>query len=62
MDWINVHYDEEFALKFGGRNSLPQLFLIDEKGTIIYNRSSAKETDYINLLTLNKILEGELNK
>lgn len=62
LDWINVHYDEEFALKFGGRNSLPQLFLIDEKGTIIYNRISSNETDYVNLATLNKILERELDK
>ena len=62
LDWINVHYDEVFALKFGGRNSLPQLFLIDEKGTIIYNRISSNETDYVNLATLNKILERELDK
>lgn len=62
LDWINVHYDEEFAFKFGGRNSLPQLFLIDEKGTIIYNRISSNETDYVNLATLNKILESELDK
>jgi thiol-disulfide isomerase/thioredoxin len=62
LDWINVHYDEEFALKFGGRNSLPQLFLIDAKGTIIYNRISSNETDYVNLATLNKILESELDK
>lgn len=62
LDWINVHYDEEFALKFGGRNSLPQLFLIDEKETIIYNRISSNETDYVNLATLNKILESELDK
>ena len=62
MDWINVYQDEKIASSFGGRNMLPQLFLIDNTGNIIYNRSSGKEVDYVNLKTLNEMLEKKLGK
>jgi len=62
MDWINVYRDEELASNYGGTAALPKLFLIDRTGTIIYNRSSGKETDFINLRVLNDLLQKELGK
>ncbi len=38
MNWINVFEDEQLTKKYGGASALPQVFLIDTKGTIIYNR------------------------
>lgn len=62
MDWSNVHFDEKFASDFGGYKALPALFLINDKGIIVYNKQSSKEVDHVKLTTLNEILEKELEK
>lgn len=59
-DWVNVYNDPELERKFGGAGAIPQLFLIDPNGKIIYNRSF-KETDYEKLARLNEILKQRLD-
>ena len=51
-DWNDIYRDFDFTKKFGGVAAIPQLFLIDPYGKIIYNRSF-KETDYEKLARLN---------
>ena len=58
-NWANIYNDTHFGKLFGGTTAIPQLFLIDPNGKIIYNRSF-KETDYDNLTRLNKILKEKL--
>lgn len=58
-NWINVYRDFDFTKKFGGVSAIPQLFLIDPDGKIIYNRNF-KESDYEKLTRLNQILKGKL--
>jgi thiol-disulfide isomerase/thioredoxin len=58
-DWANIYQDAHLEKLFGGVVAIPQLFLIDLNGNIIYNRSF-KETDYDNLTRLNKILQEKL--
>ncbi|MEO7049282.1 MAG: TlpA disulfide reductase family protein [Ferruginibacter sp.] len=57
--WANVYRDFDFTKKFGGSGAIPQLFLIDPNGKIIYNRSF-KEDDNEKLSRLNKILKERL--
>lgn len=59
MDWTNIYQDIKLRTKFGANNSLPQLFLIDTKGNIIYNRSM-DETDFTKLKQLNYILKKQI--
>ena len=58
-DWNNIYRDFNFTKLFGGATAIPQLFLIDPDGKIIYNRGF-KETDYNNLARLKKILKAKL--
>jgi thiol-disulfide isomerase/thioredoxin len=58
-DWINIYRDFNFTKKFGGVAAIPQLFLINREGKIIYNRNF-KETDYEKLTRLNQILKEKL--
>ena len=54
-----IGMDVDFTKKFGGVSAIPQLFLIDPNGKIIYNRNF-RETDYEKLTRLNQILKGKL--
>jgi len=54
MNWINVHNRRDICQIYGSDISLPQLYLIDRNGTIVYSR--LKMEDY-NLDKLNKLIE-----
>jgi thiol-disulfide isomerase/thioredoxin len=43
MDWINVINQPEICQAFGSDMGIPQLFLINEKGMIIYPRSGSED-------------------
>lgn len=58
--WDNVYNDPEFERKFGGTGAIPQLFLIDPNGKIIYNRNF-KPSDDEKLDRLNAILKERLD-
>lgn len=56
LDWnVNIHYDETIRKKYGV-SSLPMLFLIDDKGRIIYNRKT-DETQFTELVVLKKLIK-----
>ena len=55
MNWVNIFYDEDISKKFGV-SSLPMLFLIDDKGRVVYSRKS-DETSYTKLGVLRKIID-----
>lgn len=57
--WVNVYKDADLVKKFGGAVSIPQLFLIDPLGKVIYNRSYIL-VDNEKLSRLNKILKEEI--
>ncbi|WP_216823453.1 thioredoxin domain-containing protein, partial [Niastella vici] len=58
MNWIQVFGDNRL---FGslGKGGVPQLYLIDKKGHIIYNRATTKD---FSMILLRKILSEKLNK
>ena len=45
MDWINVFGRYDFCKVYGGDKSLPQVYLIDKNGAIVYSRSILKDYD-----------------
>lgn len=58
-DWVNTYNSADLERKFGGVAAIPQLFLIDPKGQIIYNRNF-KPIDNDKLTRLNKILKERI--
>lgn len=54
-EWTNIYRNFGFTKNFGGVVAIPQLFLINAEGKIIYNRNF-KEIDYEKLTRLNQIL------
>ena len=63
MDWIHIYLDKSLPLKFGVNGSgLPQLFLFDDQGQLLYNLSSGKETNTEALELLVSILRKKLGK
>jgi len=58
-DWINVYNSTDLEKKFGGVTAIPQLFLIDPKGKIVYNRNF-NPIDNNTLTRLNQILKKDL--
>ena len=57
--WVNVYKDADLVKKFGGAVAIPQLFLIDPMGKVIYNRSY-NLADNEKLSRLNRILKEQL--
>lgn len=45
MNWINIFNDNDLINKYGKKKSLPQIYLIDQEGKIIYSREEAKDFD-----------------
>lgn len=43
IDWINVFNQPEICRAFGSEMGIPQLFLLNEKGIIIYSRSASAD-------------------
>ncbi|HVB03350.1 MAG TPA: TlpA disulfide reductase family protein [Chitinophagaceae bacterium] len=60
MTWTQIYNDKNLIIKFGGVTSLPQLFLINEQGQIIYNRNVSKNGASANLNHLNALLQNSL--
>jgi thiol-disulfide isomerase/thioredoxin len=54
MHWINIYNDERLINQYGKTRSLPQVYLIDKDGRIIYSREEDKDYD---LSMLRKIIE-----
>lgn len=55
MDWINIFFNWDMINAYGGYKGVPQVYLIDKAGKIIYNRS---EDSDVGLTKLNGILKG----
>lgn len=45
MNWINIPYNPDLINRFGEIQSIPQVFLIDKSGRIIYSRAENKDFD-----------------
>jgi thiol-disulfide isomerase/thioredoxin len=61
MDWVHIYFDKTIPRKFGVNGSgLPQLFLFDNEGRLLYNQSSGKETNTETLEVLISILRKKL--
>lgn len=58
IEWVNVENRFDFCNAFGLDKGIPQLFLIDKNGFIIYSRNALQDFD---LKILEKILEKILN-
>ena len=58
-DWVNIFNSTDLEKKFGGVTAIPQLFLIDPKGKIVYNRNF-NPIDNNTLTRLNQILKKDL--
>ncbi len=54
MIWTNIPYDPAMIAKFGNFRSIPQVFLMDRAGKIIYSRVENKD---FNLRLLKRIVE-----
>lgn len=59
MLWNNVLNDKNLITKLGGAVEVPQLFLFNQNGVLIYNRNYRKDTDS-KLPILNKILKENM--
>lgn len=53
--WTNIFFDKDLVMKLGNAVSVPQLFLFDSTGKLIYNRTYRNDTDK-KLPILKKIL------
>lgn len=45
MNWINIFNDNDLINKYGKKQLLPQIYLIDQEGKIIYSKEEAKDYD-----------------
>ena len=52
MDWINVYGRNDFCRVYGADKGVPQIYLIDKDGTIIYSRSIFKDYELEKLTTI----------
>lgn len=52
MDWINVYGRYDFCKVYGADKGIPQVYLIDKNGTIVYSRSIFKDYDLNKLSTI----------
>lgn len=52
MDWINVPRDKETYYRYGYKNYIPQVYLIDNKGQIVYSRNEENDIDLVKLRRL----------
>lgn len=59
MNWINIFGNIDDLFKTYGVRAIPQLFLIDDKGLIIYSRDEEQDFDS-KLIILKKVLEEKL--
>lgn len=62
MNWTNVYRDMDLIALFGGAQAIPQLFLINKKGMVVYNRERSAENDPEKLTTLKSIIAHELHQ
>ena len=56
MDWVNIINDPIMESVFGNPQDIPQVYLIDKQGKIIYSRTEEKDYDLNKLFTLIKSL------
>ena len=52
MDWINVYGRYDFCKVYGADTGIPQVYLIDKNGTIVYSRSIFKDYELKKLSTI----------
>jgi thiol-disulfide isomerase/thioredoxin len=52
MNWINIINDPVIEAAYGNNPALPQVYLIDKKGKIIYSRTEAKDYELKKLLSI----------
>jgi thiol-disulfide isomerase/thioredoxin len=57
MNWINIFHDIEIENIFLKNSAIPQVYLIDPKGMLIYSRDEEKDYD---LQKLKKILKNDI--
>jgi len=56
MNWINILNDPFVCSAYGNKRELPQVYLIDKKGKIIYSRSEENDVDLRKLFDIVKKL------
>lgn len=44
-NWVNVYNDRELYFRYGYKNYIPQVYLIDKKGQIVYCRNEENDID-----------------
>ncbi len=59
MDWINVYGRRDLCRLYGSDLGLPQLYLVDKKGVIVYSRSKMEDYD---LDKLEKFIEETISE
>ena len=52
MNWINIINEPIIEVAYGNNPSLPQVYLIDKSGNIIYSRTEREDYDLKKLLFL----------
>lgn len=52
MDWINVYGRYDFCRVYGADKGIPQVYLIDQNGTIVYSRSINEDYGLNKLFTI----------
>ena len=52
MDWINVYGRYDFCKVYGADKGVPQVYLIDKNGAIVYSRSIFKDYGLDKLSTI----------
>jgi hypothetical protein len=49
MDWINVYDRRDLANIYGSDKGIPQVYLLDKNGIIIYSRDKMEDYDLTRL-------------
>lgn len=57
MNWFNIFNDSMVNSAYGNNPAIPQVYLIDKTGKIIYSRTDDKDYDLKKLISIVKKLE-----
>jgi len=54
MDWINIFNDQNIENLYGKKGSIPQVYLINPAGDLIYNNEEENDYELKKLISLLK--------
>lgn len=52
MNWVHIFRDMEFYNTYGNQNGIPQIYLIDTAGNLIYSKKEENDNDMLKLKKL----------